>query len=125
MNWDTLVSEQAFAKELGRDDLRIVDARFVLMNQDPAAGFIGYQASHLPGAVAVEEVHLLQQEAPAGLEAAESAGGRGRTQRVDARRARQTQCARHVQRIADDDGAVQVVGLHEFGGFLQVLPGGA
>ena len=51
MNWNTLVNEQALAKELGRDDLRIVDARFVLMNQDPAAGFIGYQASHLPGAV--------------------------------------------------------------------------
>ena len=56
----------------------------------------------------MEEVHLLQQEAPAGLEAAEAAGRCGRTQRVDARRARQTQCARHVQRIADDDGAVQV-----------------
>ena len=51
MNWDALVSERALAASLGRTDLRIVDARFVLMNQDPAAGFSGYQTSHLPGAV--------------------------------------------------------------------------
>ena len=51
MNWDTLVSEHALAAQLGHADLRIVDARFVLMNQDPAAGYLGYQASHLPGAV--------------------------------------------------------------------------
>ena len=51
MNWDTLVSAGELALVLGHEDLRIVDARFVLMNQDPSAGFIGYQASHLPGAV--------------------------------------------------------------------------
>ena len=51
MNWDALVSERALAASLGRTDLRIVDARFVLMNQDPEAGYLGYQASHLPGAV--------------------------------------------------------------------------
>lgn len=50
MNWDTLVGEHALAAQLGHADLRIVDARFVLMNQDPAAGYLGYQASHLPGA---------------------------------------------------------------------------
>ena len=51
MNWDTLVSERDLAAALVREDLRIVDARFVLMNQDPAAGQLGYQESHLPGAV--------------------------------------------------------------------------
>ena len=51
MNWGTLTSAGELAALLGSEGLRIVDARFVLMNQDPAAGFIGYQASHLPGAV--------------------------------------------------------------------------
>lgn len=51
MNSSTLVTADELAKMLGHQDLRIVDARFVLMNQDPAAGFIGYQTSHLPGAV--------------------------------------------------------------------------
>ena len=51
MNRDTLISAGELAALLGNEELRIVDARFVLMNQDPAAGFTGYQASHLPGAV--------------------------------------------------------------------------
>ncbi len=49
MNWTTLVDSDALAAVLGTDELRLVDARFVLM--DPAAGRLAYQTSHLPGAV--------------------------------------------------------------------------
>lgn len=49
MNWQTLVDVDALAAALGNDGLRIVDARFALM--DPAAGRRAYKQSHLPGAV--------------------------------------------------------------------------
>ena len=66
MNWNTLVSEHALAAQLGHADLRIVDARFVLMNQDPAAGYLGYQDSHLPGAVYAHLNHDLSDLSKAG-----------------------------------------------------------
>ena len=49
MNWSTLVGAGALAAALGNDELRLVDARFALM--DPAAGGLAYRYSHLPGAV--------------------------------------------------------------------------
>ena len=49
MNWQSLVDVDAVAAALGSDGLRIVDARFALM--DPVAGRNGYEQSHLPGAV--------------------------------------------------------------------------
>ena len=49
MNWTTLVDADALAAALASEELRIVDARFALM--DPVAGRRGYQVSHLPGAV--------------------------------------------------------------------------
>lgn len=49
MNWQTLVDVDALAAALGSEDLRIVDARFALM--DPPAGRRAYAESHLPGAV--------------------------------------------------------------------------
>ncbi|MEO6518558.1 MAG: sulfurtransferase, partial [Pseudoxanthomonas sp.] len=49
MKWTTLVSVGELATALGNDSLRLVDARFSLM--DPKAGRLGYEASHLPGAV--------------------------------------------------------------------------
>ena len=51
MNWTTLVDANELAAMLGQEYLRIVDARFVLMNQDPAAGRASYEESHLPGAI--------------------------------------------------------------------------
>ena len=49
MNWHTLIDVESLAAALGSDGLRIVDARFVLM--DPEAGRHAYEESHLPGAV--------------------------------------------------------------------------
>lgn len=49
MKWTTLVEPQALAAELGNPQLRIVDARFSLV--DPALRREGYQQSHLPHAV--------------------------------------------------------------------------
>ncbi|HEY5970869.1 MAG TPA: sulfurtransferase [Pseudoxanthomonas sp.] len=49
MNWRTLVDADALAAALDSEELRIVDARFALM--DPAAGRLSYEESHLPGAV--------------------------------------------------------------------------
>lgn len=49
MNWTTLVEPQILANELGAAGLRIVDARFSLI--DPALGRPGYEQSHLPAAV--------------------------------------------------------------------------
>ncbi len=49
MNWTTLIEADALAAALGSEELRLVDARFALM--DPPAGRRGYAASHLPGAV--------------------------------------------------------------------------
>lgn len=51
MNWTVLIGAHELMALQGRNDLRIVDARFVLMNQDPDAGRLGYDQSHLPGAV--------------------------------------------------------------------------
>ena len=49
MKWTTLVGVDDLANALGSADLRIVDARFALM--DPPAGRAVYEESHLPGAV--------------------------------------------------------------------------
>lgn len=49
MKWTTLVGVDELAGALGNEELRIVDARFALM--DPLAGRSAYQESHLPGAV--------------------------------------------------------------------------
>ena len=49
MKWTTLVGVDELAGALGNEELRIVDARFALM--DPLAGRSAYQDSHLPGAV--------------------------------------------------------------------------
>ena len=49
MNWTTLVDVGSLAAAVGSDELRIVDARFALM--DPEAGRRSHAQSHLPGAV--------------------------------------------------------------------------
>lgn len=49
MNWTTLVDAETLAAALGDPRLRLVDARFALM--EPAAGRAAYAQSHLPGAV--------------------------------------------------------------------------
>ena len=49
MNWYTLVDVESLAAALGSDELRLVDARFALM--DPEAGRRAHEQSHLPGAV--------------------------------------------------------------------------
>lgn len=48
MKWTSLVGVEELAAALADPRLRIVDARFALM--DPAAGRAGYLQSHLPGA---------------------------------------------------------------------------
>ena len=48
MQWTTLVGADALAASLEAAGLRIIDARFALM--DPQAGGLGYDSSHLPGA---------------------------------------------------------------------------
>lgn len=47
--WNTLVQAEILAAALGRDDLAIVDCRFVL--SDPDAGETAWRHSHIPGAV--------------------------------------------------------------------------
>ena len=47
-DWTTLVSAEALAAALGRDDLAVLDARFSLA--DPGAGEAAYRAAHIPGA---------------------------------------------------------------------------
>lgn len=49
MKWGTLVAVDELAGALGDEELRIVDARFALM--DPPAGRKAYDESHLPNAV--------------------------------------------------------------------------
>ena len=49
MKWATLVDVDELAGALGNEELRLVDARFALM--DPLAGRKAYEESHLPGAV--------------------------------------------------------------------------
>lgn len=49
MNWQTLVQAPELAAALGDPQLRLLDARFALM--DPEAGANAYAQSHLPGAV--------------------------------------------------------------------------
>lgn len=49
MKWTTLVDAAELAAVIGSGELRLVDARFALM--DPAAGRAGYETSHLAGAV--------------------------------------------------------------------------
>nr|WP_295382564.1 sulfurtransferase [Pseudoxanthomonas sp.] len=49
MDWTTLVDVEGLAAALDDPGLRLVDARFALM--DPAAGRQAYLQSHLPGAV--------------------------------------------------------------------------
>ena len=51
MNWTTLVDAPTLFAALGDPDLRLVDARFVMLNAAPDAGRQAYAASHLPGAV--------------------------------------------------------------------------
>lgn len=51
MNWTTLVDAPTLSAALGDPDLRLVDARFVMLNAAPDAGRQAYAASHLPGAV--------------------------------------------------------------------------
>ena len=48
MGWNTLVSAEALADAVGRDDLVVLDARFSLA--DPGAGEAAYRAAHIPGA---------------------------------------------------------------------------
>ncbi|MBD9435533.1 sulfurtransferase [Pseudoxanthomonas sp. PXM03] len=49
MNWTTLVDVEALLAVIGDPQLRVVDARFALM--EPGAGRAAYLQSHLPGAV--------------------------------------------------------------------------
>lgn len=51
MNWTILVDTAALSAALGDPGLRLVDARFVMLNAAPDAGREAYAASHLPGAV--------------------------------------------------------------------------
>lgn len=51
MNWTTLVDAHALSAALGDPSLRLVDARFVMLNAAPEAGRQAYVEAHLPGAV--------------------------------------------------------------------------
>jgi thiosulfate/3-mercaptopyruvate sulfurtransferase len=51
MNWTTLVDTTVLSAALGDPALRVVDARFVMLNAAPDAGRQAYAESHLPGAV--------------------------------------------------------------------------
>jgi Rhodanese-related sulfurtransferase len=51
MNWTTLVDAPALSAALPDPALRVVDARFVMLNAAPDAGRQAYAESHLPGAV--------------------------------------------------------------------------
>ncbi|AAW73483.1 hypothetical protein XOO0229 [Xanthomonas oryzae pv. oryzae KACC 10331] len=86
---------------------------------------IGLQSRPLHQQIAVEVIQLLQQKAPAGMEAAKARARRGRGQRVDAQFLAQPQRARHVQRVADDDRPMHAVPFHQRARLLQILPGSA
>ncbi len=47
-DWTTLVSTEALADALARDDVAVLDARFALA--DPDAGAAAYRAAHIPNA---------------------------------------------------------------------------
>jgi thiosulfate/3-mercaptopyruvate sulfurtransferase len=51
MHWTSLVDADALSVALGDPSLRLVDARFVMLNAEPDAGHRAYAESHLPGAV--------------------------------------------------------------------------
>ncbi len=51
MNWTTLVDAHALSAALGDPSLRLVDARFVMLNAAPDAGRQAYAEAHLPDAV--------------------------------------------------------------------------
>ncbi|CAN7231072.1 sulfurtransferase [Pseudoxanthomonas sp. LjRoot143] len=51
MNWTTLVDAAALSNALDDPELRLVDARFVMLNAAPEAGRHAYAESHLTGAV--------------------------------------------------------------------------
>ena len=51
MNWTALVDAQTLLAAIGAPDLRLVDARFVMLNAAPDAGRQAYAQGHLPGAV--------------------------------------------------------------------------
>jgi thiosulfate/3-mercaptopyruvate sulfurtransferase len=51
VNWTTLVDVASLSSVLADPDLRLVDARFVMLNAAPGAGRQAYAESHLPGAV--------------------------------------------------------------------------
>lgn len=51
MNWTTLVDAAALSNALDDPELRLVDARFVMLNAAPDAGRHAYAESHLSGAV--------------------------------------------------------------------------
>ena len=51
MNWTTLIDAASLSAVLGDPALRLVDARFVMLNAAPDAGRQAYRESHLPGAV--------------------------------------------------------------------------
>ncbi len=65
MHWTTLVDVEALAAALGDPELRIVDARFALM--DPSAGRQAHSQSHLPGAVHADLNQDLSDLSRAGL----------------------------------------------------------
>lgn len=60
---DALVSTEWLAAELGKSDLRVVDATFVLPadNRDPRAEF---EAEHIPGAVFMDLVEIADSSSP-------------------------------------------------------------
>ncbi|MGH8063076.1 MAG: sulfurtransferase [Pseudoxanthomonas sp.] len=64
MKWTTLVGVDELAGALGNEELRIVDARFALM--DPLAGLSAHGESHLPGAAYADLNHDLSDLARVG-----------------------------------------------------------
>ena len=50
MHWTTLVRAEELVENLGAQDLRLVDARFVLAGADAEAGERAWREGHLPGA---------------------------------------------------------------------------
>lgn len=51
MNWTVLVDATSLSAVIGAPDLRLIDARFVMLNAAPDAGRQAYAQGHLPGAV--------------------------------------------------------------------------
>lgn len=67
MNWTTLVSPETLVHTLGREELRIVDARYVMGSAAPDAGRQAWRQSHIPGATYVDLDRDLSDHAkPAG-----------------------------------------------------------